>query len=163
MKESLLPCWIIVVCLGVFGGCSRENRPRDLPALTPVTITFTQDEKPLENALVILYPENPDLTRWTVSSHTDSVGKAILVTHGQFRGAPSGKFKVCVSKSEDAGSAATSDANAGLVLAGENRNSGRPRLVHHVNPTFGDPKKTPLEIEVPTRGRGEFALDVSKP
>lgn len=153
----------IVVCLCIFGGCSRENRPNDLPKLMPVTLTLTQDGKPLEKAMVVLYAENPDIVKWTVSGNTDTDGKTILVTHGQFRGAPAGKFKVCVTKVENADQSAEPDSRAGLVTAGEPVTSGRPRLIYHVDPVYSDPKKTPLEIEIPAKGKGTFTLDCGKP
>lgn len=163
MKKNLFSYLLIVVCLCVFGGCSRENRPKDLPKLTPATLTLTQDGKPLEKAIVFLYAENPDIAKWTVSGNTDANGETILVTHGQFRGAPAGKFKVCVTKVEDAGNAGEPDPNAGLATAGFSTPSGRPRLIYHVDPVYGDPQKTPLEVEVPAKGKGIFTLDVGKP
>ena len=162
MKKTLFSYWFIVVCLCVFWGCSHENRPKDLPKLTPVTLTLTQDGKPLEKAMVVLYAENPDIAKWTVSGNTDTDGKAILVTHGQFRGVPVGKFKVCVTKVEDAGGSAEPDPHAGLVMAGATT-SGRPRLVYHVDPVYGDPQKTPLEVEIPAKDKGTLTLDVGKP
>ena len=164
IKQQLLTRVTVVLCLCVLGGCSREHRPKDLPKLTPATITFTQDGKPLEKAMVFLYAENPEIAKWTVSSNTNPQGEAILVTHGQFRGAPAGKFKVCVIKSEDAGSVAESDPNTGTVFAGSGPVAfSRPRLIHHVDPVFGDPQQTPLEVEIPAKGRAMLTLDVSKP
>jgi len=164
MKTQWHTLLMIVLGLSVLSGCSRQHRPRDLPKLTPATITFTQDGKPLEKAMVFLYAENPDIAKWTVSSNTNANGEAILVTHGQFQGAPAGKFKVCVIKSEDAGSADEPDPHAGLVFAGgDSAPRGRPRLIHHVDPVFSDPQKTPLEVGIPAKGRAMFTLDVSNP
>jgi len=164
MKTQWYAYLMIVLGLSVLFGCSGQHRPKDLPKLTPATITFTQDGKPLEKAMVFLYAENPEIAKWTVSSNTNANGEAILVTHGQFQGAPAGKFKVCVVKCEDAGSSDEPDPHAGLVFSGmDSATMGRPRLIHHVDPAFGDPQSTPLEVEIPAKGRATFTLDVNKP
>ena len=153
---------IILIFLGC-GGCSNDNRPKDLPRLYPVTLTITQDDQPLDNALVLLYAENEADAKWTVGSRTDAQGKAIIMTHGQFRGSPAGKFKVCVMKSEaDTGTDASSPAPLS-VYGDTNTRSVMPKVTSLVAPLFTDPKSTPLEIEVPPKGTTSLTLSVHKP
>jgi len=135
----------MILILFAHAGCSRDNRPKDLPRLFPATLTVTLDEQPLADAIVTLYPENEADARWTVGGWTDSNGKATIVTHGQFHGSPAGKFKVGVTKSEAKGS--------GPSL----------RVTHLVDPVFADPQKTPLEIEVSSKGTTNLTLSVYKP
>ena len=145
MPKRFYPLTIIPILL-IFCGCSRVNRPADLPRLFPVTLMITLDNQPLDDALVVLHMEDGPDAKWTVGSRTDSAGQAVITTHGQFRGAPAGKFKVCVSKSE------------GI------EEGGRPKLVQHVDPLFADPKSTPLEIEVSDKGKvTNSTLNVHKP
>ena len=90
----------LVVSLGVLSlllGCSSENRPPGMPKLYPASILITQEGQPLEGASVILVCVDESI-RWLVSGQTNRDGVARLVTHGQFSGAPAGKFKVCVTK-----------------------------------------------------------------
>ena len=135
----------MILILFAYAGCSRDSRPKDLPRLFPATLTVTLDEQPLADAIVTLYPENEVDARWTVGGWTDSDGKAIIVTHGKFLGSPAGKFKVCITKSEVEGS------GPGL------------KVTHFVDPLFADPKKTPLEIEVSSKGTTDLTLSVYKP
>ena len=137
----------VILAFFLCGGCSQDNRPEGLPKLYPVTLTILQDDQPLYNALVFLHTENESDAKWTVSSVTDAEGKAIIVTHGQFRGSPAGKFKVCVRKAEV-----------------DEESRGVPKLIHYVDTKFGDPKKTPLEIEVPeSKKMTTLTLNVHKP
>jgi hypothetical protein len=146
MFKQLFYLLIIIPILLACGGCSRDNRPADIPRLFPVTLLITLDDQPLDDALVVLHMENGPDAKWTVGSRTNTAGQAIITTHGQFRGAPAGKFKVCVSKSE------------GI------EENGRPKLVQYVDPLFGDPKSTPLEIEVSAAGKvTNSTLKVHKP
>ncbi|MCL2624324.1 MAG: hypothetical protein FWD31_11735, partial [Planctomycetaceae bacterium] len=90
----------IIPALLVFGGCTKENRPDDMPPLYPVTITFTLDGQPLAGALVNLHTEDKAVEKWKTASYTASNVNIIIVTHGQFRGSPASKIKVCVKKSK---------------------------------------------------------------
>ena len=110
--------------------------------------------------MVSLRPENAADVQWTVNGRTDAEGKATIVTHGQFPGAPAGKFKVCVTKVESVGEDAAEPVG---VMSAPLPTSGRPQVVIHVDPVFGDSQKTPLEIEV-SKGKGaNITLNVHKP
>ncbi|MCL2622354.1 MAG: hypothetical protein FWD31_01705 [Planctomycetaceae bacterium] len=112
---------------------------------------------------MILYTEDKAIANWTIGSVTDADGKAIIVTHGQFRGAPAGKFKVCVSKRELPRSSMGSDMPS-IVGPQIQPTAGMPQVIEHVDPIFGKPESSPLEIEVsPQRKMMVVTLNVHKP
>ena len=148
---------VILVC----SGCSGDNRPEGLPTLYPVTLTILLDDKPIEGALVFLHTEDPAIKKWTVGSYTNAEGKAIIVTHGQFQGAPAGKFKVCVSKQEVPGE---TQSDGGNPFGSTVVETGFQPPVHHVAPVFGKQETTPLEIEVPASKKMlNLTFEVHKP
>ena len=162
MPDKLFYLLSFVLAVVVCSGCSTENRPPGLPPLHPVTLTFLLEDQPLDNALVILYPENEAFANWTVGSYTDTSGKAIIVTHGQFRGAPAGKFKVCVSKNALPDPRKRENGKVVFDLGSETK---MPASINHVDPKFGKRETTPLEIEIPATGSKatNLTLQVHKP
>ena len=159
----LLPL-LLVLLAG--SGCNRENRPPGLPDLYPVTLTILLDDQPLAGALVFLHTENPEIANWTVGSYTDNDGKAIIVTHGQFRGAPAGKFKVCVSKTEMPEGLAEQEGMGDMgSFSAAPVTGGMPTPIRHVDPSFGQQETTTLEIEIIPQGKKmtEITLNVHRP
>ena len=157
--------YIIPLVLATFlCGCSDPSRPDNLPTLYPVTLTIMLDGQPLEGAMVVLYAEDPAIENWTVGGYTDAQGKAIIVTHSQFRGAPAGKFKVCVSK-EELPDESTLEEEMMLATYTAAPSTGTMRtIIHHVAPLFGQRETTTLAVEVPvSRKTLEVTLNVSKP
>ena len=78
-------------------GCGGPKKPDGLPSLVPCRATVTQSGVPLEGATVRLVPIEGD-GRWAVAGVTDAKGVVEFLTHGQFKGAPVGKYSVVVSK-----------------------------------------------------------------
>ena len=93
MKKKLL----ILLSLVTFFGCAKQSVPDGLPKLVPVTLTFTQEGAPLTGAVVSLIDPN---IQFLVGGTTDADGTVVLYTHGLYKGAPLGKFKVRVVKTE---------------------------------------------------------------
>lgn len=85
--------FVLFIC-----GCTPSNRPTDLPKLHPCTLSFTMEGKPLDEASITLYSNDPTLAKWSAGGITDATGKVILQTNGQFSGAPAGSFKIVVLK-----------------------------------------------------------------
>ena len=127
-------------------GCSDTPRPDGLPTLYPCTITIKQDGKPLEGADILLY--DPAITdRWIVAGQTDTSGVAVLRTHGQFPGAPEGRFKVVVSKTESEGRGWSGD---------EPRATWEDIKVYSfVAKEYGNRESTPLEIVIDGKKKSE--------
>ena len=95
MKRSLL----VFLCLVTLLGCSQNSVPDGLPKLVSVTLTITQDGAPLSGATVLLTDPSGSIP-FTVGGLTDSKGTVVLYTHGRYKGAPLGQFKVQVTKTE---------------------------------------------------------------
>jgi hypothetical protein len=92
MKKTFLLLFIVT-----FFGCSHKSVPDGFPKLVSVTLTLTQDGTPLSGAIVSLI--NPNV-QFLVGGTTDAQGSVVLHTHGQYKGAPLGKYKVRVVKTE---------------------------------------------------------------
>lgn len=82
----------------LLGGCFGPKTPDGMPKLEPVTVTVLQGDVPLANATLNLKPLEPSTTNnFTCGGTTNEEGVATIVTHGQYKGAPVGKYKVAVS------------------------------------------------------------------
>ena len=141
MRHLLLFCSIILIG----NGCSKSNRPADLPKLYPAAVTIRQEDKELSGAAVRLVPLDVSNT-WTTGAVTDSHGKATLRTHGRYPGAPAGKYKVCVTKT---------------MTDDEPLKNGSKRSYHVIGPEYDNPANTPFELEI-TSGKNAFEFNVPK-
>ena len=90
---------IILLSLVTFFGCAKQSVPDGLPKLVPVTLTITQEGTPLADAIVSLVDPSGSI-QFTVGGTTDTKGSVVLHTHGKYKGAPLGKFKIRVVKTE---------------------------------------------------------------
>ena len=144
-------CFFLVV-FTLVSGCHRgPKKPEGLPPLFPLTITLTQDGAPLGSAMVLLVPESGS-PRWGSGGFSDAQGKAVIKTHGDFPGAPAGKYKVTVMKQE-------SDTNfEGQKPAMEGEVVG----YYLVDPLYESEQTTTLLVEVGS-GTKEATFDVGKP
>lgn len=154
---------VLVLLSGLFAvfwiGCS-QSRPDGLPDLVPVTLSFTQDGVPLSGATVSLVDLNGTV-EFTVGGTTDESGTVEIYTHGLYQGAPLGKFKIRVAKTE-------SDPRPPMppergpeydrYIAEMQKNP--PKTYTLVEKQYTRPTTTPLEIEItePTK----LTLDVGK-
>ena len=86
-----------ILLFSLFCGCGQP-RPEGLPDLYPVTLKFTQEGAPCADAFVTLISESG--VPWTVGGRTDAGGSVTLQTHGRYLGAPAGKYKITVTKTE---------------------------------------------------------------
>ena len=87
-----------VCCLSsLFSGCGGAEKPNDFPKLYSCTIGITQNGTPVEGVQVVVYDPEAN-SRWAVGGITDRNGNAAVRTHGQFVGAPAGKYKVFMTK-----------------------------------------------------------------
>jgi len=153
---------IFVVC--AFSGCGKEERPAGFPTLYPCTITITQEEKPLDGALVRLVPESGS-SQWIVSGKTDASGTAKLSTHAKFAGAPEGTFKVCISKIYETPSqfpppAKDAPYEEWEAWRAQSNSEQRPKY-HHVKPEYDNVKATPHSITI-TKGKNRQTFDVGE-
>lgn len=97
-RVSLLFLLGVLVLLVLEMGCSRTPKPDGLPVLRSCKITITQEGKGVEGVTVMLSPKEGENCPWAVTGVTDSGGTAQIQTHGNYRGAPEGTFRVLLSK-----------------------------------------------------------------
>ncbi|MDR2706499.1 MAG: hypothetical protein LBC02_12030 [Planctomycetaceae bacterium] len=91
---------IPLLMLLFFNGCNNERkRPDEMPTLYRCTLCFTQENIPLADAVVSLYPVSQAFS-WTIGGRTDENGTAEIFTDAYFRGLPEGEFKIVVRKFE---------------------------------------------------------------
>ena len=145
----------LIISLVLLAGCGPKM-PDGMPKLYPVTITVTQENKPLADALVSLRSVDPAATgTWTVGGRTDTNGSVELYTDG-FRGAPLGKFKVVLIKQETEGMEALSEAQeSGGNIANAQKGV---KIWSVVKEEYNSQSQTPLEVEI-TAGTKTLELD----
>ena len=106
-----------ILCVSVlllsFGGCQPSKRPKGLPPLYPCTITVTQSGTPIADVSVQFIAKEESM--WPVTGMTDAAGKAVMVTYGQFNGAPLGEYTVVVSKKETVDEGKRDDDQSGIT------------------------------------------------
>ena len=133
---KLASCFISFLVIMSFVGCS-EKLPDGMPKLVKVSLTFTQDGKPLTEATVALHPEGSS-SQWTVGGVTDNHGVVVLKTHGNYTGVPEGKYKICVQKFVREGELQTM-ANPGAPP---------PKDYNLVESQYAHKNDTPLSVEI---------------
>ena len=126
----------VILCLAV-AGCGGEPKPDGLPKLYPVTLTFTQNGEPCADAIVTLVPVSD--SPWGTGGITNANGNVRVQTHGKFPGAPAGKYKITVSKTEN-GTAGQASANMFATQTIQTFNL--------IDPVYAVSSSTPLDITV---------------
>ena len=145
--QSIFVAFVIAITLM---GCNKQ-RPDWLPELYPMTVIIMQDGKPLEGASVQLIPS--DSGRFAVSGITDAAGQAALTTSGKYPGAPSGQYKVIVTKTEieKIGPPPKDEYSSQQIVE-----------YHLVETQYGGRKTTPHEIEIISGKNEAKTFDVGK-
>ena len=158
MKTIMKNIFLILgfVTLLIFTGCpfGGEKLPEGLSNVVPVTIQLTQDGAPLAGATVLLI-DTTGSREWSPGGLTDDKGTIDLYTNGRYKGAPEGKYKVVVTKTETDPSKlgpAPSTSDPGYSeylgkLASEKRDT-----YTLIDKQFTDAKSTPLEVEIKKGG-----------
>jgi len=138
----------------MISGCKGEQRPADLPALHPCTLTFKQEGKPLSGAVISL--ESGQSSKWSVTSLTDESGVAKMVTHGKYPGVPEGDFTIVVSKEENE----QEQTNRKTVddLGNEMEVGGMISTYTRVEKDYTDAATSPLKITI-VKGKNEQEFD----
>ncbi|HBT77501.1 MAG TPA: hypothetical protein DEB39_11415 [Planctomycetaceae bacterium] len=146
-----------LLCLLVLSlaGCGGDARPPGFPKLYPVSLKVTQGNVALAGASVKLREANASMT-WSIGGMTDEEGIVVLWTHGRFRGAPEGKFKVAVSKLVNEG-----EEELIAALNREDHAAAKKITVNSyslVAAEYESFSTTPIEIEITRKTR---TLDIS--
>jgi len=155
MKKLLLT-FSLLFCVALIVGCGPK-RPEGMPKLVSCVLTFQyEDGEPVGEAMVTLVPEDASLQQWSISGSTNASGVVTIYTHADFAGAPAGKYKVVVRKTE-------------LIPdpTGKKDVYGEPIMeTHsHIAAKFSSSILTPLSLEIgtsPTRETLEVVKETSK-
>ena len=143
-------CCLFFVFAAIMSGCGDAERPEGFPKLYPVSLKVTQESTPLAKASVSLKTSDGSMV-WSTGGVTDEKGFVVLWTHGKFRGAPEGKFKVLITKIVNEGEEE--------MLAAANREDYAAAAKIPVNSyscvkeEYESFEKTPLEIEITKKSR----------
>ncbi len=133
-----------------------------MPPLHPCTISITQDGKPFEGASVRLYSKE---VKFLVSGTTNASGEAVIRTHGEFKGAPEGTYKVVVAKEEKEFIEPASVTAAREKAKEKGEVFEEPNLPYnlfsYVEDNYTTEDSTPLEITV-TKGKNNQTLEAGK-
>ena len=142
MSIKPLVSFCLVLLLALLVGCTKKPMPDGMPTLYRVSISVTQEGKPLADATVSLRYADSSAGTWAVGGRTGAEGTANLFTNG-YRGAPVGAFKVLLFKQE----------NEGLKEYSESANFEdaqriKVKIWSCLKEEYNDPEKTPLEVEI---------------
>ena len=138
-----------VSVLLLFGGCQPSKRPDGLPPLYPCTVTITQNGTPAADVSVRFISK--ETSKWPVTGITDASGKAVMVTYGQFKGAPLGEYTVVVSKTESESVTAASEYSSGIT-----------KIFSLIAVEHRQPETSQLQMTV-QKGNNTETFDVGKP
>ncbi|MGL4594780.1 MAG: hypothetical protein ACRCUY_08650 [Thermoguttaceae bacterium] len=157
-------------------GCSKEQRPKDLPPLEPTIIQVMQGGKPLADAIVSLKSEDDPNFAWGAVGRSDASGNATVAAKGMYNGAVAGRYKVVVSKFEmasmpdpyaDAPDIKTDfEAYQGWLMKNEAKIAAaqrkEPKSYTLIDPIFASRDTTTLSVEI-TKGKNRHTVDVGQP
>lgn len=152
MSPRLIVLYLFVFSTLLATGCGGKERPEGFPKLYPCTIVVKQDKTPLAGATVMLFSEDGSVN-WTVGGGTDGTGTATIFTHGDFEGAPLGKYKVAVTKN------IIENAPTQEQLNNPSFSGPRGEAFDYVDLKYKTKDSTPLTIEI-TSGKNTQEYDV---
>ena len=135
----------LILSIAFFTGCGGKKMPAGMPKLYPVSVSVTQEGKPLDDTAVSLRYSDPTAGTWAVGGKTGTDGIAKLYTNG-YPGAPLGKFKVVLIKQASEGGKERDEALARGDTAAASKI--KVKLWSCVQEEYNDPEKTPLEVEI---------------
>lgn len=161
MKYRRPSSYLVLLVLSVSGCYFGPPLPPGLPRLTSTTLILTQEGTPLGGATVTLF--SGEQQTWYPTGISDPNGRVELYTNGKYKGAPSGKYKMTVTKIYTEPSKhgpALEEGQAGYEewLAKVSKETQESYSV--VEKKYADVNTTSLEIEIPAKTRN---FDLGKP
>jgi len=97
---------LLLLCLVVLTVPGCGGKKKEIPKTVPVTIKITYHGQPVENANVVMLPQDRDGRG--ASGTTDATGAAVMELPGLTKGVVPGRYRVTVTKVESgAGATAT--------------------------------------------------------
>jgi hypothetical protein len=161
MKKTLILSFCVLFALASLG-CGQKT-PDGMPDLQPTMLTVIQGGAPLADATINLKSLDSSIT-WTCGGVTDANGVATLVTHGQYKGVPVGKYKVSVSKIVGEGTPpppSPIDEASAKVYQDYIDSGATYEEFDVVDKKFFDVAATPLEVKV-VKGKNNLSVDVGE-
>jgi hypothetical protein len=159
--------YIFIIFISILG-CSSQQLPDDLPTLYPCKITVIQDGQPLADASVILHltdhSTNHGGKSWVPMGLTDENGVAVIKTNARYNGAPLGKYKILVNKTERETSKFGSPPPEDSPDYARWLEKSQQEKLHEfglVETIYTDAGKTPHDIEV-IKNTNQKSVDVGK-
>ena len=140
---------MLLFSVALIAGCGGPARPPGLPNLHECVLTFQfEDGSPVSGASVSLRPEDTALEQWSITGKTDSAGSARIYTNADFPGAPAGKYKILIQKSEQ-------------VETGGTDEYGDPirEVRNMVNEKYGSGSSTLLSLDVQKAVKETFKVE----
>ncbi len=123
-------CLALILAISMTAGCNSG------PKLMPVTGSVTVKGKPAEGAVILLHPENKELT--TASGVADAQGAFKLVSGPDSPGVQTGKYKVTITWPDPAIKPTKAQLMQGLFEPGPDLLKGK----------YATKDKTTLSVEV---------------
>ena len=164
MTNNTFYTYIAALSLAFLVGCTASSpKPDGFPDTVSCVITITQEGTPLAGAMVSLIPSDgaKDLL---FTATTDASGNAKIFTYGRQEGAPKGKYKVVVSKTETDPSKFTppADENDTVAMDRYMQSTANERLNSYtlVESVYTSAATTTLELEI--TGKTTQTFDVGK-
>ncbi|MDR2441223.1 MAG: hypothetical protein LBE12_17820 [Planctomycetaceae bacterium] len=159
--------YIFIIFISILG-CSFQQLPDDLPTLYPCKIMVIQDGQPLIGASVILHLTDPNTENrgksWIPMGLTDEKGVAVIKTNARYDGAPLGKYKILVNKTEHETSKlepAPPEDSPDYARWLEKSRTEKLNEFGLVETIYSDAQKTPHDIEI-TPNSNQKNIDVGK-
>ena len=94
MKKTIALLVVASAALLLSAGCNKQTLPDGMPELFPLTVNVKQGGEPAPDMLLTF---NADGLAWGVGAKSDAQGKAVIMTQGQYNGAPAGEYTVTVT------------------------------------------------------------------
>ena len=138
-------CCLLFAFVLLLSGCGGDARPPGFPKLYPVSLNVAQEGVPLADAAISLRISDNSMT-WSIGGRTDEQGVVVLWTHGKFRGAPAGTFKVTVDKVVNEGEKEMLEAADREDVVAVNRI--QVNSYSFVKDEYTAVETTPIEIEI---------------
>ena len=175
VKNRLYLLLLAVTLVLPVPGCGGQKLPAGMPDLYPTTITITQENQPLGDAIVMLANADKSV-EWSAVARTNAKGVAVLETSGQYKGVPAGTYKVTVTKQEmerppdPYADAPDPKVDQGKYQEWYMQNEAKiaaasrvqPKVTSVVDPVYDSVEKTPLTVTVEAKKKNDFPLDVGK-
>ena len=164
MSDNTFYTYLTALSLIFLVGCSESSpKPEGFPDTVSCVLTITQEGAPLADAMVSLVPAD-GAKDWLFSATTDASGNAKIFTYGRQEGAPKGKYKVVVTKTETDQSRFTppADENDTAAMDRYMQSTANERLNYYtlVESVYTNAETTTLELEI--TGRTTQTFDVGK-